>query len=435
VLAAALKSLEKRSVDAKKSNLAATAKRDGLREIGRDYSLDPEAAVKAQLLVRFTGTGSLLSGKEMTSESTGAIYVVNENVGSVAGYIEPTVTAKKAGDAANLLAGERMTLSSSEANVSDFGDVVSTVVQGAEEQTTEAYRRTVLAARRGAGGGGNSYDYRKRAEAVPGVLRAYPFSGKPIIWELESTLWKFEASTSRIVYVGIPGYTVYGQLGTLTTGDMLVVSGSDLNDGYYTVQNAYPDYISVQESLTDELAGANVLLKNASLPGDRTVFVESDDEEWNRVPLDDLLDAVRQGIEYDDDGTAWPDLGDVESTLYVERIERPLFFVEIIGFVADASQAEEIKGKVVYDLGKYFDSRIPFVTGLDFEADRTDKVTDVSVSKAVEGVLEAYGASAEEIVLRVGDPNNEPITAYAMGQHGVGLLGGVFDETGEEWTL
>jgi hypothetical protein len=43
----------------------------------------------------------------------------------------------------------------------------------------EDYRRRVLDAERAEGGGGNAADYRSWAQSVPGVLRAYPFSGPP----------------------------------------------------------------------------------------------------------------------------------------------------------------------------------------------------------------------------------------------------------------
>ncbi len=433
VQAAQLKSLEKRSVEAQKACLASTAMIEGLKVIGRDYGLEQDPAVATQLNLRAVATGgsSISAGLEMTSDATGAYYKVNALANEAAGVINFIVTATDPGEAANLDNGETLTFTAPVSGVTDPSIIQSTSVVGSEKQTTASFRAEVLAAERGAGGGGNTFDYRDRAETISGVANAFVYSGRPITYEKTTTELTFLSSDNSIN--STRGFFQGFGFGDVFPGDVVRIVDSTYNNGFLTVQSATEFKLVVVENIVDQDDSSNLTITNVALPGDRTVFIESEDTTVEGVPTESLLDNVRDYIEEDADGTAWPDMGDIESTLYVEPITRTSFYVEIYNLSVDATQLLTLQAKVVEDLGIYFTAVRPFIAGLDFEMDRLDTVTDLAVSKVVQDVLDSFGASADAVVLRADSASAETFTSYRMGQGQLGKLGAVFDNDGSTW--
>ena len=223
---------------------------------------------------------------------------------------------------------------------------------------------------------------------------------------------------------------------------MIEVSGSALNDGFYTVQS-YTETsmwgfttidIVVAETLIDEPKGETIEIINQSLPGDRTVFIESTDPD--HLPSDNLLDLARVAIEYGEAGTNYqPSCGDIASTLYVERVSVANFYIEILNLDCDAATIDQCKAKIVEDLEAYFDLCRPFITGLDFEMDRRDFITDLSVGKIVQGVLDVYGALADGIRISVGSAGAETVTSYQLNQGEIAILALVFSDDDPDWSV
>jgi hypothetical protein len=411
VQATVAKGIEKRITEGTRACLATTAKADALAVIGRDYGLERTAAVKyvAACSVHATTGISIPINTELTSDATGAYYKTTATATESGGHIVFSVQATDAGEDANLEAGETLTLTSPISGVTPPVTITAVTTYGADEEDLEDFRARVLAAQRTAGGGGNTADYREWAEAVSGVAHAYPYSGRPVIWEVTSDTISF-ASGDHSINTSALDFTD-SDLGTLVAGDMIEVEGSAANDGFFTVLTVAATKIVVVETITTGSAGVDVILKNGSLPGDRTVFVESTGA--TRIPTTDLLGNVRDAITEDADGIARPGLGDVDSTLFVEPVYVTTIDITIYGLSIDSTQETAAKAAVLADLTSYLLSCHPFIEGLDFEMDRRDNVTFLGVSDVVQGVLDVYGATADLVELVV---DSEVVTSYQLSQ-------------------
>lgn len=175
--------LEKKLDDDAKQNLALTANGDGLEEIGVDGGAGSKTPAEAAIL---TGTIPSDPGKTLSQtisfvgDSNGVRYFPDADATESGGLITMTVTAEDVGIAGNLEIGDTMTISS---QVAGIGSVLTiTVVDniGASAETDDSYRPRVLDNQRALKGGGNSADYRRWAEVVAGVARAYPYAGLPL---------------------------------------------------------------------------------------------------------------------------------------------------------------------------------------------------------------------------------------------------------------
>lgn len=422
VNAGSLKSLEKRAVYGQKQCLAATALREGLRAIARDYGEDINPAVKAVFTVEADASpgDSVSAGAELTSDDTGAYYICTTGGSESGGVVEFVITALIAGEDANLEAAQTLTFTSSTgrtATVDDSAEITSVDTYGEDEEDLEDFRRRVLALQRKTSGGGNNSDYREWAEAVSGVARAFPYSGKPVTFQVTRSIISFAASDNSI-NIEFIGWDTAG-LGEPYAGDMIRVTGSLYNDGIYTVQSWNgTTKIVVVENLVNESVGEEILVENCSLPGDRTVYIEADDDDG--IPSESLLENVRDGINYNSDDEEQPGLGDPDSTLYVEPITKVEFDVEIFGLEVDSTQETACKANIETDLEAHFEALIPYIEGLDFEFEKNDIATITAAARIVQNVLQAYGASADTLALTV---DGDFLTSYQLGQGELGKLG------------
>lgn len=132
----------------------------------------------------------------------------------------------------------------------------------------------------------------------------------------------------------------------------------------------------------------------AGTPPDRTVYVEA--EGVDRVPGASLLDDVRDYITTDPTtGEARQPLGLTDDTLYIEAVTVRNFYIDVRGLsVSDTAQAQ---ADITAALSTYFEAARPYVTGIDFEAERNDTFTTVSVAGVVSDALRATGGSAEAV--------------------------------------
>lgn len=432
-----LKGLMKRVTAAQKAVFAVTAGADGLTVIAREFGVPREDAVKyvGACSVHASGGATIPAGTELTSEASGAYYKTTASVSESGGHIVFSVQAEDAGEAANLEVNPHaLTFVSPIANVDNDVAITAVTTYGADEEDLEAWRARVLEAERAAYGGGSLADYRYWANQVTNVANVYPYSGRPVTWSATSVDVTFGAATSEITM----GYSEAPiGIGTLGVGDMIEVVGSTSNDGFYTVQSvsfvALHYIIKVAEALTNESPGDEVTIVNQSLPGDRTVFVEADDAD--RIPSGDLLEQVREAIEY---GTSGADyqlaVGDVDSTLYVEPVSVAEFYVEVQNLSVDSALADACKARVAEDLDAYFDTCRPFITGLDFSMDRRDVISDLSISKVVQGVFEVYAASADGLSVSVGSAGAETVTTYQLGQGEIAKLALVWSDDDPDWS-
>jgi len=166
-------------------------------------------------------------------------------------------------------------------------------------------------------------------------------------------------------------------------------------------------------------------ITQVSLPGDRTIYVEADASiDPDGVPPQSLLDEVRNTINADPDtGRSRPPLGETDQTLFVEPISRTEFHVRIAGLDVPPDQEAAAKADIETDLRTFFQNAIPFVVGLDFEPDRTDFITNLTVAATVQDILSIYGGSASSIIF--GLIAGADLQFYQLSQGELAKLGGV----------
>jgi uncharacterized phage protein gp47/JayE len=190
-----------------KQVLAITAFGDGLDTIGAEYGVTRKAAESAVLTATLPGTnGTIISQNiDFVGDANGVRYFLNSSaeIGDpTSGVAELTMTAEDQGAIGNLQDGDTLSIGTQVAGAETVatvavitGETESTLNTGADKETDEAYRIRILDAIRAICGGGNAADYRAWAQEVAGVVRAYPYTGKPVEFQLESS------PPDRTVYV------------------------------------------------------------------------------------------------------------------------------------------------------------------------------------------------------------------------------------------
>lgn len=156
------------------------------------------------------------------------------------------------------------------------------------------------------------------------------------------------------------------------------------------VLRAYPYSGNPTDLATDD---------GSSVPPERTVYVEADpDIDPDGIAPPSLLAEVEAAIITDPDtGISNQPLGITNEKLYVVSISRISIYIRITNIDVDVTILAQVKTQIQTEFEKYFLLLRPFVDGLDAEIDRNDTITDVSVSAIVQGVVQAYGGSAEDV--------------------------------------
>jgi uncharacterized phage protein gp47/JayE len=171
--------LYKFAVDAVKQNLALTATGDDLEFLGAEYGVVKKPAEATVKTVRFFGTGTVDETNAVIGVANGMRYTVDAAATGTGGTFEFSVTAEQPGVAGNLSEDSEVKIEKNVPGVTRSGSVVEITNLGLEEEDEEVYRDRVLFEIRTVGGGGNAVDYKRWAEEVPGVKRAYPYAGNP----------------------------------------------------------------------------------------------------------------------------------------------------------------------------------------------------------------------------------------------------------------
>jgi len=169
------------AADAVLQTLALTATDEGLDRIGLDNDTPRKLAVTAILTATLPATtGTVIPQRtEFTSDSSGIRYKTDAEATAVANIATLTLRCAETGTAGNLDNGEELSISSQIAGATTVATITATVTLGVDEETDTDYRPRVLFAERAVTGGGNATDHKIWAEAVTGVRRAFPFSGRP----------------------------------------------------------------------------------------------------------------------------------------------------------------------------------------------------------------------------------------------------------------
>jgi hypothetical protein len=136
-----------------------------------------------------------------------------------------------------------------------------------------------------------------------------------------------------------------------------------------------------------------------SYPGDRTIYIEATTAiDADGIAPGTLLDDVRDAVNTNPDtGESRALLGLTDATLFIESIIRTSIFVEISDLDVEAADEANCKSDISDALDLYFRASVPFVDGVDVVQERSDTITNLTVSEVVQDVLKSYGANAQTI--------------------------------------
>lgn len=314
--------LYKYAADAAKQNLALSATADGLDRIGNDNGVPRKQAVTCILAADLNAlTGTLIPiNTEFTGDMNGLRYKTEADVTAAAGVAAISLRCTDPGTDGNLEIADTLSITAQIAGAETVAEVTAVTQTGIDEESDSDYRPRVLFAQRAITGGANATDHKIWAEAVEGIVRAFPYAGRP------------------------------PALG-------------------------------------------------ASFPGDRTVYCECTTSiDSDGIPPAWLLADVRTDLNTDPEtGLSRLVLGITDATLWVYPISRTSIFLEIRDFVCDPAKEAACKSAITDAVDLYFATIRPFVDGVDFENERTDSITAVSLSLIVQDVLLSYGAVCQSI--------------------------------------
>ncbi|GMO30774.1 MAG: hypothetical protein Pg6A_20230 [Termitinemataceae bacterium] len=167
--------------DRAKEAFARTASLDGLKVIGEGYNIIQKPLLRwsGKLEFPFIPYQALLPGTVFVS-STGSKYITKQNYYAGAdGFVNPIVEAIEGGQRNNINTGTLLEIQTPIVGAGLNAIVTDIITVGAEAEDIEDFRQRILNAQQSERGSGTASDYRIWAQAVPGVKRAYPFTGRP----------------------------------------------------------------------------------------------------------------------------------------------------------------------------------------------------------------------------------------------------------------
>jgi hypothetical protein len=210
-------------------NLAITASGDGLDTIGAEYDVTRDPAEAAQYEIELPGTNGVVvpAGTDFIGDSNGERYFSDAAATTAGGVAVINVTAENVGDAGNLVVGtDTMSIGSQISGMESQADITAELNIGLDEETDESYRPRILTVIRATRGGGNATDYKIWAEAVAGVERAFPISGKPIeVLESSGITWDVRESAADLQWQSVCyGNGLFVAVSNTGTGNRVMTS-------------------------------------------------------------------------------------------------------------------------------------------------------------------------------------------------------------------
>lgn len=172
--------LYKFAVERTKQTLALTATGDDLETLGREYGVIRKEAEATVFTISTPGVnGSVIPATiDYIGDANGVRYAPATSAIVSGGTALSDVTAETAGTIGNLNIGDTLSIGTQVAGVESTATILAVLNTGADRENQEVYRARVLTIIRNPIGGGNAPDYKRWAEEVAGVSRAYPFAGK-----------------------------------------------------------------------------------------------------------------------------------------------------------------------------------------------------------------------------------------------------------------
>ena len=175
-------SLYKYGAERAQQNLVASATDKDLDRIGEDYGLPRKQATPTILTFTLPGTNgvTIFATNTFVGDFNGANYIPTADNIITGGVATIQAIAETPGESGNLNVTDTLTIAEQVAGAESVATVISVDQTGTEKETDVEYRVRIFDKQRSNGGGGNTADYREWAQETPGVVRAYPYTGRPI---------------------------------------------------------------------------------------------------------------------------------------------------------------------------------------------------------------------------------------------------------------
>ncbi len=167
--------------DRAKQSLAISADEDGLQVLAVQFDVLRKLSEATILVITLPGVDTTVIPATVSfiGDSNGIRYFPDTSYIITGGFATINVTAEDPGVVGNLNNGETLQIDTQIAGAETTATVQSTTNVGADEEQLEAWRSRILSAMRAVNGGSNANDYKRWAEEIGGVDRAFPYSGKP----------------------------------------------------------------------------------------------------------------------------------------------------------------------------------------------------------------------------------------------------------------
>lgn len=173
--------LYKYAADRAKQNLAITATGEDLDRLGQNEGVIRKTATTAQVTATLTATTGVVipSTIDFIADANGLLYRPIADVTAVANVATLTLQCRESGTAGQLEIGDTLEIASQISGANTTATVTAIVTIGLDAESDADYRPRVLFAQRAITGGANATDHKIWSEAVTGVKRAFPYSGRP----------------------------------------------------------------------------------------------------------------------------------------------------------------------------------------------------------------------------------------------------------------
>lgn len=173
--------LYKYAADRAKQNLAITATGEDLDRLGQNESVVRKTSTTAQVTATLPATTGVIipATIDFIADANGLLYRPIADVTAVANVATLTLQCRESGVAGQLEIGDTLEIASQISGANTTATVTAIVTIGLDAESDADYRPRVLFAQRAITGGANATDHKIWAEAVTGVKRAFPYSGRP----------------------------------------------------------------------------------------------------------------------------------------------------------------------------------------------------------------------------------------------------------------
>jgi len=243
-----------------------TQDEDFLLRFGGLFSVVRNPATFAELNIEVTGTtgGTVVQGTQY-QRSDGALYAVKDDIVVPAGPGTATgvIVAVVAGDGGNINDGSTVSLTSPVTGVESDTTVLSTAVEGEDQEDIEDYRTRVIERMQNPPAGGKATDYIAFAKTVTGITRV--FVGPGVLGEGTVITWSVEDDEDPIFLSPAKVLEVQIAVDNLKPISADHTAATPINNPVDMDIRLKPNTVAVQDAVKSELE--DMFLREAKVAG------------------------------------------------------------------------------------------------------------------------------------------------------------------------